>query len=640
MKFALILMIKNESKILQRCLQAVENVVDCFCILDTGSTDNTVEIANEFLKTHTGCVTVEPWKNFGHNRTVSFQNAQKYIRDELKWDLKETYGLLLDADMLFVPGTLKQQKLDKIGYRFIQVNGSLEYYNCRLIRMDFPWKCIGVTHEYWEGPTESLPKEICFIDDRNDGGCKHDKYERDCKLLEKGLEEEPQNAIRYMFYLAQTYKCMHRFKDSIKMYKKRIAAGGWPEEVWYSHMMIGDCWKALGNIGKFEYWMQLAHAYRQSRVESIYRLAEHYRVVGHHYKAYHYTKIGLATPYPKDDVLFIEGDVYRGKFDYEASILDYYVHDDKTIGLRDSIRYLLKQGNHMYNVLSNLKFYIKPIPSVKTPLNIPSVFGEDFRPSAVSVLDYPYANIRFVNYLPPLDGGFRTKNGEDVQTLNAYMNIETKEVIKMMSYDSITLPKFPTRVKGLEDVRLSKRDNDIWFTATNIREYDPNVRVITGKYDVDNGNFIDVKVLKSPKNVECEKNWLPIKDTDLMIYSWHPYCLIDTDSNIKVSVPTPPLFNLFRGSAPPVKYDDNTYICLVHLVEYAAIRNYFHCFVQLDSNFKPIKISLPFVFNSISIEYCLSIRKIDDKIECFPGFMESNPHKVSINITDLEWVTL
>ena len=51
MKFALILMIKNEEKILKRCLEAVEKVVDCFCICDTGSTDSTQEVAKEFLKT-------------------------------------------------------------------------------------------------------------------------------------------------------------------------------------------------------------------------------------------------------------------------------------------------------------------------------------------------------------------------------------------------------------------------------------------------------------------------------------------------------------------------------------------------------------------------------------------------------------
>jgi glycosyltransferase involved in cell wall biosynthesis len=178
-------MIKNEERILKRCLEAAEKVVDCFCICDTGSTDKTVEVAKEFLSTRTGCITVEPWKNFGHNRTVSFKNAQAFIHNELKWDLKETYGLLLDADMIFVPGKLREHPLGAIGYRFIQIAGNLEYYNTRLVRMDYPWKCVSVTHEYWDGPTENMEKDICFIDDRNDGGCKHDKYERDQRLLEQ-----------------------------------------------------------------------------------------------------------------------------------------------------------------------------------------------------------------------------------------------------------------------------------------------------------------------------------------------------------------------------------------------------------------------------------------------------------------------
>jgi glycosyltransferase involved in cell wall biosynthesis len=99
MKFALILMIKNEEKILLRCLKALENVIEYFCICDTGSTDKTLEIAKEFLETHKGCLTEEPFQNFGYNRSVSFNNAQKYL-DESKVNLKETYGLLLDADMI------------------------------------------------------------------------------------------------------------------------------------------------------------------------------------------------------------------------------------------------------------------------------------------------------------------------------------------------------------------------------------------------------------------------------------------------------------------------------------------------------------------------------------------------------------
>ena len=86
-KLVLILMVKNESKILQRCLEAVEGIVDAFCICDTGSTDNTCEIARSFLETHKGCLTETVWKDFGHNRTLSFVGARDYVRDVLQWDL-------------------------------------------------------------------------------------------------------------------------------------------------------------------------------------------------------------------------------------------------------------------------------------------------------------------------------------------------------------------------------------------------------------------------------------------------------------------------------------------------------------------------------------------------------------------------
>jgi glycosyltransferase involved in cell wall biosynthesis len=380
MVFALILMIKNEERILKRCLEAVENTVDYFCILDTGSTDKSVEIANEFLKTRKGCVTVEPFQNFGYNRTVSFQNAQKYLKTQ-EVDLTTVYGLLLDADMVFVPGTLKQHPLGAMGYKIIQLNGNLEYYNCRIVRMDFGWTCVGVTHEYWAGPTENLDKSICYIDDRNDGGCKHDKFERDAKLLEKGLEENPTD-VRYMFYLAQTYKCVGRFKDSIKMYKKRIAAGGWAEEIWHSHYSIGECYLKLKDIPKFEAWMQKAFLYRPTRTESIYQLAKYFREAGNHYKSYHYLRIGQQIGFPKNDSLFIESNVYKGWFDYESSIVEFYIHPEKC--LKTTINYMLKMGDYQQNCVSNLKFSVKPVKSIMTKLVLPLPFGPDTNPKLIS----------------------------------------------------------------------------------------------------------------------------------------------------------------------------------------------------------------------------------------------------------------
>jgi glycosyltransferase involved in cell wall biosynthesis len=203
MRIVLILMVRNESRILRRCLDAVVGVVDAFCVHDTGSTDDTKAIATEFLADHPGCLTESVWSDFGTNRTKSFQSAKEFVLSN-GWDPKETYGLLLDGDMVFQPGLLKQQTLTEVGYTIVQIAGTLAYPNCRLVRFDHEWTCRGVTHEYWDGPTTPIPKAVCWIDDRNDGGCKSDKFERDARLLEQGLKDEPTN-VRYMFYLAQTY---------------------------------------------------------------------------------------------------------------------------------------------------------------------------------------------------------------------------------------------------------------------------------------------------------------------------------------------------------------------------------------------------------------------------------------------------
>lgn len=638
MPFALILMIKNEEKILKRCLESVENLVDYFCITDTGSTDKSIAIAEVFLQTHKGKVFTNEWKNFGHNRSLSFLNAKEYLTS-IECDLTTLYGLLIDADMVFVQGTLRNQTLTSVGYKFIQANGSLEYYNTRLIRMDYPWKCVGVTHEYWDGNTEVMPKSVCYIDDRNDGGSKSDKFQRDERLLLEGVQEEPTN-VRYVFYLAQTYKCLSKWKDAIAMYKKRISMGGWRDEVWYSMYMIGLCHKSLNNIHKFEYWMQKAHDERPWRSEPIYELTKYFRETSKHHKAYYYCLLGSAIKFPENDVLFIDKTPYTDGFLYEKSILDYYVHTDKNIGVRDSIAYILKSCNLVQSVIRNLSFYAMPISTNIVPITIPTLFGEGFRPSGVHVLNYPFANVRYVNYLPPENNEYKTIDGSLIQTHNAYVNIQTGDIIAKMDDSSITLPRFNTQVKGLEDIRLFMNGSRLKFLATNIREYDPNIRMITGNYDIQTATYSDVVVLPSPQNRRCEKNWLPVPTTDDIIYDWNPLIVMKLDGTIVSNHSVPPVFSLFRGSAPPIKLN-NKWIAMVHIVDYNTTRKYYHLFVELDKEtYRPNKISTPFVFKKPTIEYCTSMYLNGSTIVCYPSIMDSNPYQVTIDLASVEWVNI
>ena len=128
-------MIKNESKIIERCIGRALEHVDAVSILDTGSTDNTVEICNTFLlgSGKPFKVSVEPFKNFGYNRTVSFKKAQE-LCTELQWDTSKTYAMTVDADMIIKPSPeFKNFEMTVPGYTVIQQNGSLKYHQSLLL---------------------------------------------------------------------------------------------------------------------------------------------------------------------------------------------------------------------------------------------------------------------------------------------------------------------------------------------------------------------------------------------------------------------------------------------------------------------------------------------------------------------------
>jgi glycosyltransferase involved in cell wall biosynthesis len=645
MKFVLILMVKNEARIIERCMKSVEGLVDAYCIHDTGSTDTTKEIVTEFLKTHRGCLTESIFRDFGYSRTLSFQSAQDYVRDRLQWDLKTVYGLLLDGDMVFMPGTLKEQPLGEIGYSIIQVAGNLEYPNCRLVRMDHEWKCRGVTHEYWDAPTQRLGREICWIDDRNDGGCKSDKFERDARLLEEGLRNEPKNE-RYMFYLAQTYHSLGRWRDSIDMYKKRIDAGGWDEEIWYSHYMIGQCYLSLNNPIKFEQWMLKAHQLRPSRAEPLYKLAKYFREKGQSYKSMHYIQLGQSIPLSQDS-LFVERPVYDGLFQYDATINAFYLQQPS--GLELSTRFLLtSKVGYQDSVYRNLPFYIEPLPGdVSAHPVLHDTLGFDYHPTSVAFFTHKgktHHNVRFVNYvINQKDGSYMMKDGNysgDYKVRTQNLCWTPKSCVPMRD-ESVTLPRRDTRILGLEDVRVyTNATGDLCFVATS-SEYSESIRMVQGKYHL-NGTYSDCRVLQSPTNASCEKNWIPINNTNDIIYRWSPFEVgtIEGDTFKAHTTHTMPwFFHHIRGSAVPIVVDGQFW-CLVHFVEYSAPRKYYHCFVKLDRAYKPIAISLPFVFRSKTIEYALGCSYENGKIIIGFSTMDDNPCLLTTSPDTLRWLPL
>lgn len=224
---------RNEANNVQRCLDAAAPIIDYVSICDTGSTDNTAVLIEDWGRRR-GIPTrihSEPFRDFGHNRTRSVDLARQTFP-------AADYLLLLDADMVLkVEPDWCKDCLTADHYLVRQVNPFIEYWNTRLVRAALPWRCVGVTHEYWECPEAGDRERLntLWFDDRGDGGYKADKFTRDKRLLTATLEDPHTPAhlrTRYLFYLAQTYRDLNEHQVALEWYGQRVAAGGWAEEVY------------------------------------------------------------------------------------------------------------------------------------------------------------------------------------------------------------------------------------------------------------------------------------------------------------------------------------------------------------------------------------------------------------------------
>jgi glycosyltransferase involved in cell wall biosynthesis len=328
-KICLCMIVRNESKIIIRCLNAAKFAFSHVSICDTGSTDNTPELINTWLKENNfeGKVHNHVWKNFGHNRTESIKAAKETFPDV-------DFLLFLDADMCLVNKGFDKSlaSLNKDCYLLTQTEGPLSYRNVRLVKAKFNWRSVGVTHEYFEadGVNERFNLDTLYIADKSDGGCKSDKLDRDASLLIQGINDEPNNP-RYYFYLAQTYASMGHHIDAIHWYNKRIEAkvNIWEEETFYAIYRVAQEYEAIHEYEQAIFWYLKAYNRRPHRAEPLVKLS-HMLIMNDKLKWYStglsYAIEAVKIEYPNGDLLFIEDIHYSYLPWYYISIAAYYVN--------------------------------------------------------------------------------------------------------------------------------------------------------------------------------------------------------------------------------------------------------------------------------------------------------------------------
>lgn len=209
---SLCMIVKDEEDVLRDCLESVKNIVDEFIIVDTGSTDTTMDIIREYSKTD---VIQIPFENFVDTKNKALQHATG------------EYVLWIDADERLVSGHQSLRKLAESHRDFVIV-GNLKYptmiqnrtilwKNKHDVKFEGPY-----VHEYLAAKMEYVKIEDILIvpvfKENKDWAGRLNFYK---SMLHRYLDERGPDT-RALQHLGQTYGEMGDNDKAIECYKQYI----------------------------------------------------------------------------------------------------------------------------------------------------------------------------------------------------------------------------------------------------------------------------------------------------------------------------------------------------------------------------------------------------------------------------------
>lgn len=266
--------------------------------------------------------------------------------------------------------------------------------------------------------------------------------------------------------------------------------------------------------------------------------------------------------------------------------------------------------NELLNVQSR---YSRPL-KMKNIIPINNEFSLKFKNSSPSILkieDGYLVNLRSVNYMINEHGNYIPLDDDKIVKTDNYLlkldeNFNQVRCTKFV--EQTVTQKYQSHVTGMEDIRLI--DGETFF-CNNSESNEKRIPLIYyGKFNSENGiisEFINLNV----GEVKCEKNWLPFyKNGELyFVYKIFPLTIYKYEKPI-TKIPTNNIFPNagFRGSGGMIPYKGG-YLGTIHQVYYPpkTPRKYLHRFIWMNYDFTIGKFSKPFFFDSIGVEYTLSL---------------------------------
>ncbi len=222
MKLSIAMIVKNEERYIENTLIPLNKIKDYIeseiIIVDTGSTDSTVEIA----KKYTDKIYFHKWNNnFSDMRNLSINYCSgEWIlvvdADEVLYDVEELMNLINNKSFYKYNGGFIKIVDFKNNIQYSINNGSISPM-LRLFKKNTV-KYRGIIHEQPEYKGPVIDTNIRFIHygyDNNDSKLMEYKFERNLKLLLDELKNNPRE-IYTNFQIATTYSMHKDLKEALK----------------------------------------------------------------------------------------------------------------------------------------------------------------------------------------------------------------------------------------------------------------------------------------------------------------------------------------------------------------------------------------------------------------------------------------
>lgn len=292
-KISLCMIVKNEEEVLRQCLTSVKDLCDEIIIVDTGSTDKTKEIAQEFTQ-----------KIFDFEWIDDFSAARNFAFSKATMD----YIFWMDADDILLEEDQKKFKqlkaeldgaVDAVSMIYNIAfdeagNPTFSYRRNRLVKRARNFKWIGAVHEYLEVGGNILSSDIAITHRKSEKSNGNLQSSRNLTIYENRLKKGETFTPRDLFYYANELKDHGQFEKAIEYYQKFLETKkGWIEDEIRACIHLASCYRHLGNTEKEIEALVQSIMYDVPRPEVSCRLGDLYKERGIFKKAIIWYRLAL-----------------------------------------------------------------------------------------------------------------------------------------------------------------------------------------------------------------------------------------------------------------------------------------------------------------------------------------------------------